>query len=408
MHASAAMTPQNHPLDLLKTLYYISGNVIVEIDCDIMAPAIRGNFLTSTRERIKAEWARRLKADIEEFFRHEKDGKLGEINADMRETILRNSASEDMTAGVALFQRVMKSTVVGSLFNKFGLQVSTGEEANGKIKGTRSGGSINPGGKPSRLGPHPEPFEVEVRKHVVKRGELQYVTVRTDAFDDWDEAVTLEVSSCLTIKHRRPLSDGRITYTIECDPDVQEGSKGQMVAKLDRSRIKKLPIIDECEFTVVRPNLREADIKPKNRTMIPDITLVPVKPYGENWDQMRDPGGINENIAFNFTQDQSGKIILFFNSEFFALVEGMNSLSRKKATQPLTVSFQNDYKLALHMLVLSELETQDIIAQDTNGAMQQLHLSRAAAARTAAALILWQIERLGGNTGAPIALDEAA
>jgi hypothetical protein len=40
--------------------------------------------------------------------------------------------------------------------------------------------------------------------------------------------------------------------------------------------------------------------------------------------------------------------------------------------------------------------------------MEVLHLSRADAARTAAALILWQIERLGGTTEASTLMDEAA
>ena len=142
--------------------------------------------------------------------------------------------------------------------------------------------------------------------------------------------------------------------------------------------------------------------------MIPNIRLIPVKPDGEDWVQMSDPGNMKGHIAYNFVQEQSGEIVIFFNSEFYAFVEGVNNLTRKKATQPLVDSFRIDYELALKMLVLSEIETRDMNAQSADEVSRQLHSSRADAARAAAALSLWNIERYGEAVGSKIALDEAA
>ena len=60
------------------------------------------------------------------------------------------------------------------------------------------------------------------------------------------------------------------------------------------------------------------------------------------------------------------------------------------------------------MLVLSEIEThneEDIEGEDR---MRQLHLSRADAMRTAAALTLWNLERLSAQAIETFELEEAA
>jgi hypothetical protein len=401
------MTQHNMPsYKLLQKagLNFVSGNVIIEINCDVMDRSVRGKFFTSTRERIDDRWEQRIKDEIIKFLKTEAGSRLGEINREMQTKLLEQATGEVGTSGLAQFARIMKMAVAGSILGQFGFRANL--PTTQKVKLTIGYDHGRGGGAPNRLGPRRIPQEVEVRKATIKQGETQWIVIRTDAYDDWDEAISITLPPFLAVvpNGRLPLQNGVVRISVECDAAVKIGTTATITATLDRSRINQPPLIADADILVIKQSSntkeQEADESVnKPQKSMPDIQLVGLEPHGEGWDQMRTGGIPAEQVAFHWTEVAAeGKVYLFYNKKFPALQYAVEELGRKKANQRLLDTLHDDYLLHLRLMVVSEMNTKhDITSEQT---VQLLHRARADSVRATTLMLTLKAEQFGALGGA--------
>ena len=399
------MTQHNMPsYKLLQKagLNFVSGNVIIEVNCDVMDRGVRGKFFTSTRERIDDRWEERIKEEIIKFLKTEVAGKLGEIDREMKAKLLEQATGETGTSGLAQFARIMKMTVAGSILGQFGFRAivpSTRKRMETII--VKNGGG---GGAPNRLGPRHIPQEIEVRKATIKQGETQWIVVRTDAYDDWDSAITISLPPFLSLvpNGRLPLHNGVVRFSVECDSTVKFGTTAAISATLDRSRINQPSIANEADVLAIKAssNVKQQETEErvnKQQNTLPDITPIPLKPYGDGWDQMRSGGLPGEQVAFHWADDVGeGKIFLFYNTEFPALQFAVDELGRKKLSQKLIEALREDYLLHLRLMVVSEKNSKHDISSEQ--VLRLLHRSRADSVRATTLMLTLKTQQYGALT----------
>lgn len=397
------MTQDNLPsFKLLQKagLNFISGNVIIEVNCDIMNPHLRGQFFTSSRERIHKSWEDRLKAEIVEFLKMEKRGELGDFDNEMKDKLLASADDDnrDGGTGMALFARVMKTSVAGALFSKFGRSFSSTIAITESVS-VRVNPNDNPGGRPARLGPNRIPTVVELNKRTVKQGEAQWITIRTDAYDDWDESISIELPSFLKAipNGRIALKNGRLSLSVLCDEDIPLESEGVIVVNLDRSRISLPTVTAEAKVMVIRATSKKQKkserTKQENQAGLPHFKIVPIEGHaGANWDQLRSTGLTQENVAFHYAEESKGTIFLYYNTKFPALNQSLDELTRRKANQAVVTRFTSDYLLSLKLLAIAELNNQHDI--DSDDAMKRMHRSRSDAVKVSTLMLMVMNERL--------------
>lgn len=396
------MTQHNMPsYKLLQKagLNFVSGHVVMEINCDIMDRGVRGKFFTSTRERIDDRWEERLKEEVIKFLKTEAQGKLGEIDRQLKSKLLEQASGETSVGGLTQFAKIMKMSVAGSILGQFGFKSML--PFTRKRLDTVTVTPREPGGLANRLGPRRIPIEIEVRKATIKQGETQWIVVRTDAYDDWDDAISIALPPFLTLvpNGRLKLSNGVVRYSVDCDSKVSIGSNAEIVATLDRSRINQPAIVAKAEVIVIKPSKKEKDIEndeaaDKQQNSLPDIIPVPVNGYGDAWDQMRSGGLPAEHVAFHWVDDTAeAKIYLYYNTNFPALQYAVDELGRKKVGQKLIEALREDYLLHLRLMVVSEKNTKhDFSVENT---LQLLHKARGDAVRATALMLTLKAQQYG-------------
>lgn len=383
-------------------LHFVAGNVIVEVNCDAMDPHLRGQFFTSTRERIHKNWEERLKSEIIKFLQMEREGELGDFDREMKEKLLATADdnSSDARSGLALFARVMKTSVAGALFSRFGVPTNADVQTKSSVT-THVNPTDNPGGKPKRLGPNRIPTQLELAKKTVKRGEDQWLTIRTDAFDDWDEEISVELPDFLTEvpNGRIPLRNGRLSISVICDDEVPLETEGRIIVRLNRDRVSMPPLVTETSVMVIsatkKPRQKQTKKEePKDQRGLPEFKVVPVEGHaGLFWDQMR-AGTLNQDqVAFHHMEESKGVIILYYNTKFPALAQSLDELTRLKASAAALERFTADYQLNLKLLVIAELNNQHDL--ESAEALTRLHRSRADAVKANTLMLMVLSERFG-------------
>lgn len=388
-------------------LNFVAGHVVIEINCDAMDRGVRGKFFTSTREHIDDRWEERLKDEITKFLKTEAQGKLGEIDRELKAKLLEQSVGENSIGGLSQFAQIMKMKVAGSILGQFGFKAllpSTRSRTD-----TVTEGKGDSGGSPNRLGPRRIPIEVQVRKATVKQGETQWILVRTDAYDDWDDSITIELPPFLKMvpNGRLSLSNGVVRYSVECDTSVMIGSTAEIVATLDRSRINQPSLTASAEIIVIKSSDKSKQIESeeatdKHQNSLPDIVTIHVNGSGEGWDQMRSGGLPADQVAFHWSDDVAeGKVYLYYNTKFPALQYAVDELGRKKVSQKLIEALREDYLLHLRLMVVSEKNTKHDLSAEN--ALQLLHKARADAVRATTLMLTLKVQQYG----AVMALDAA-
>lgn len=396
------MTQENLPTHvILKNvrLPYLRNHLILEINCDQMDPQVKGRFFTSSRERLTQESVTWIKEEITKYLtmQAEPDGELAKLNAKYRDAVVAGDDPEAEAAsrrGMELLARLMRTGAIGTLLSRFGTpsasapQSSNDREPN-LPKGRSESGGAQPleggtGGKGGQLVLMPVPDILEVRKHTFKQGASEWVVVRTNAYNDWDQAIEVVFPEYLSVVERLPLANGRLSFYVQCSTEVGVGTKGRIEAVLDRGRVGLPPLGENAVFTVIRGSAGVP--KPSRpKTALPNIELLEVEPGQPNWEHMHSGDMPHDRVAFNFIDDGS-KVRVFWNKKFAAFTSAMDEIERRYRSVPVSKKFVTDYRTYVTVLTLAMLDA-DRSAADAAETSSLVHRMRAEAV-TANAMLL--------------------
>lgn len=396
------MTQENLPTHvILKNvrLPYLRNHLILEINCDQMDPQVKGRFFTSSRERLTQESVTWIKEEITKYLtmQAEPDGELAKLNAKYRDAVVAGDDPEAEAAsrrGMELLARLMRTGVIGTLFSRFGAPSpsaaqSPKDRAPDLPKGRSESEGVQPlhggtGGKGNPLVLMPVPDILEVRKHTFKQGASEWVVIRTNGYNDWDQAIEVVFPEYLSVIERLPLANGRLSFYVQCSTEVGIGTKGRIEAVLDRGRVG-LPALEEnAVFTVIRGSAGVP--KPSTpKTALPNIDLIPVEPGQPNWEHMNCGDVPHDRVAFNFIDDGS-KVRVFWNKKFAAFTSAMEEIERRYRSVPVSKRFVADYTTYVSVLTLAALDSERS-STDAAETLPLVHRMRAEAV-TANAMLL--------------------
>ena len=240
------------------------------------------------------------------------------------------------------------------------------------------------GGKGSQLVLIPVPDILEVRKHTFKQGASEWVVVRTNGYNDWDQAIEVVFPEYLTVVERLPLANGRLSFYVQCSTEVEIGTKGRIEAFLDRGRLG-LPALEEnAVFTVIRGSAGVPKAS-RPKTALPDIELRAVEPGQPNWEHMHSGDVPHDKVAFNFIDDGM-KVRVFWNKKFAAFTSAMDEIERRYRSASISKKFVTDYTTYISVLTLAMLDSERSSA-DCTEPTPLVHRMRAEAV-TANAMLL--------------------
>ena len=396
------MTQENLPTHVILkgvSLPYVRNHLVIEINCDQMDPQVKGRFFTSSRERLTQESLTWIKEEITKYLKMqaEPDGDLAKLNTKYRDAVISGDGPEAAAAsrkGMELLARLMRTGAMGTLLSRFGTpSINAAESATAReafpLKGRsglegaqQSGGDT--GGKRGQLLLMPVPDILEVRKHTFKQGASEWVIVRTNGYNDWDQAIEVFFPDYLTVVERLSLANGRLSFYVQCSTEVMIGTKGRIEASLDRSRVGLSTLEENAFFTVIRGSAGVP--KPsKPKTVLPDIEPIGVEPGQANWEHMHSGEVPHERVAFNFIDDGT-KVRVFWNKKFVAFTSAMDEIERRYRSAPLSRKFVADYTTYISVLTLATLDAESMVA-DAGETTALIHRMRAEAV-TANAMLL--------------------
>jgi hypothetical protein len=399
-------------------LPYLAGNLIIEINCDPMDAWQRGINFASNREHVTDTMREDLKAEIEKYLREvgSEDGPLGKLNKHFRDNLLATAVSpESMRAGVERFARMINSTVAGAVFSLVGRNHS---KLVGRGKVQTLGGRQQNGGKRAQIVLQAVPDWLEVRKSSIQQGESEYITVRTNALNDFCDCLTLNLPDFIAFIGNEDgdvavptiaLKDGRASYYVKCDSDTPLGTVGTITATLDRSRLNLPPLVDSVNVVVVRRERTEPRMKPRaddgsEAKGLPELNTIMVRPADPNWSGIQPDGLDPDHVAyFAVPNDAAGVVDIFINAEFPALTHVANEAQRRFRDTAIVERLRDDYQFAIKLAVLASLEDKiDELFGETQGTAK-IHKVNAAGAKVFA-MATWEgLDRLGRSAAKELA-----
>jgi len=393
-------THANLPIHVLlknSGLPYLEGNLLIEINCDRMNRTYRSQNFTSSREHVTKQMQEDLKVDILNYLREQSDddAPLGRLNKQFREALLAaQSDSRQDDEGTQRFARLINSSLAGAIFGTVGAASST-PRADGPIQGV---GTTNPSRARKPIDLRPIPDWLEIRKATIERGAAEYVTVRTNAVNEFGDALYIELPPFLTpvgmdagsapILPTIGLKDGRASFYVKCEENASIGTSGEIVVRLDRSRIGLPELSDASLVTVVKREhaTRQRQSTNSGSPTVPKINAHMITPEEPQWGRMEAVGIDPNEVAYTYIYDKnSGTADVFINSTFPALQHVLNEAQRKFRDPALIQRLRNDYQFALKLATLSELESKldEIFEVETH------HKAKAAAAKVLA-MTCWE------------------
>jgi hypothetical protein len=368
------MTQENLPTHvILKNvrLPYLRNHLILEINCDQMDPQTKGRFFTSSRERLTQESVAWIKDEITKYLtmQAEPDGELAKLNAKYRDAVIAGNDPDAEAAsrrGMELMARLMRTGAIGTLLSRFGAPSASAPQSSSTREASLQTGRLetegaqpllgSKGGKGSQLILMPIPDILEVRKHTFKQGAAEWVVVRTNGYNDWDQAIEIAFPEYLSVVERLPLANGRLSLYVQCSTEVVIGTKGRIEAVLDRSRVGLPSLSENAIFTVIRGTAGIS--KPSAPIMaLPNIELKPVEPGQPDWEHMHSGDVPPEKVAFNFI-DEGSRVRVFWNKKFAAFTSAIDEVERRYKSVPVSKKFVIDYTTYLSVLTLAALDVE--------------------------------------------------
>jgi hypothetical protein len=383
-------------------LPYLAGNLLIEVNCDAMDARERGVNFASNREHVTDKMRDELKVEIEKFLREvgAEDGPLGRLNKKFRDDLLATSSSEAATkSGVERFAKMIHSSLAGAIFSSVGRSHARLRGA-GKVR--TLGSPDKRSGRKTEIALQATPDWLEVRKSTVQQGESEYVTVRTNALNDFGDALTIELPSFLTrVEHVEgapaiPLKDGRASYYMRCAPDVPVGTLGTITVTLDRTRLSLPALVDTTTVSVVKRERAEPRQKPAasngdDATGLPDLKVWMVKPSETSWAAMN-AGSLDptEVAYFAVPNEAEGYVDIYVNAEFSALTHVANEAQRRFREPSVVERLRDDYQFAIKLAVLSSLEAkiEELFAESQHSS-EHIHRVNSATAKVFA-MAAWE------------------
>jgi hypothetical protein len=379
-----------HTHTLLKKagLPYLDGHMIMEIDCDSMDAETRRRYFVSNRENITREMDEQLKDDILEYLKERAKGDLGRIEAGIREAFISGANSADAMASAERLAQVMREPIAGAVFSKYGLP-------------TNAGIGDNTGEKRERKEPDLEvlqavPTRLGVLNRYIEPGKGAYISISTNAFDDFDNALTItKLPSFLSEQHRLALSDGRASYKVVCNEDAVLGTEEEVEVTLDRSSVNLPPLVDTATVIVGKAKARDTD-NDKHRgngqkSTLPKLNALAIDQHDPRWVMMDTIDTPAEDAAFNYRNAGDGSIDIFINRGFAPIKHVLDAANKKYADKRVVDRLWSDYEVAIQLLVLADLEANvEELGISPNG----LHRIRAAAAKVQGVMMMIGMDSL--------------
>lgn len=391
-------THRNLPIWMLlknSGLEYLDGHVIIEINCDLMGPDERREYFTSNRENITKKMDERIKESLLRFFRaYGAEGQpLRAINDYMRQEFMSKAETFDVKNQTERFVEVMKMSVAGNVFSKFGGVVGKGDR-----KGTGEGVTRNPRQiTPRVLNPIPTVLEIKT-KTVEIEAEDEHIRINTDAYNEWKDKLSIQLPAWLKQTGMVELKEGRASFVVKVDPSAQIGDVGTVKVRMDRSSIKQDDLIASMDVSVVKRQTRQ---KPKARDEqhgIPDIKPILMAQDNPNFMVSLMPGklvSVEKEVAFKYRVNPTS-IDVFINADFAPFVTLIEHVSKTYDAE-IAKQAKEFYQMGAMFLSLADIENQEENKDATVLEDEQQHRINAIAMRSVVMVLISHYDSMLGR-----------
>lgn len=330
-------------------LPFLSGRLIVHINCDRLASGAKRKLFASTREQAREGVVKaRILAELLELLKA--DDELKRINAEARDHSLRQ---RDAEAEKQVQRQVSK------LLGIFGSAPDTG----GKTSGGSGDGPVS--SRPPR--PAPRPIDIQEPPTYIRiladeadklrfyAGQRRYLRLETDASSEYhndanpkQSRINVAIESTLKVIGSSPLRGGRMRVLVQADSDIEVGTIGSIRVELYRAGLAALS--DEKVFEVV-PVPQPVEKEPKQS--LPQFEIIPVAgPEDENWPLVCDDSETNDvRDHASCALMNSGVLYVYYSTAYPKYSIEIRKLEQRDTN--VAESFRRRYEiwLAVHALL---------------------------------------------------------
>lgn len=337
-------------------LPFLKNRLVIHIDCNELAPVAKRNVFSSTRERIKeSSVTKEILNQVINF-----------VKSDDQLKILDEKAAEEEAQDANLHNKDYLKKEVSKLLNLKGGDLATltgykGDTTKGKPKSPKP---KNPSPRPKVPKKHikltdpptyinllwPDDRDINFYK-----GRQRWIRVETDAHNFYQNKINFSINgSDLEIVSKTDLNDGRLRFLVICKDKSLVGNSGSIEIKLEGDNNLKLS--DKRTYKIVQvPEEKELE---DDQPTQPDYECIPVKgksdekiPFGrffENEDdaELYDEGDVSFHYVFLPGANDSGKLRIYYNTEFKNFKSTLNEIQQKGTTAKVN-TLQGEYEIFL-------------------------------------------------------------
>lgn len=369
-------------------LPYLDGYVIVEINCDKMDAATRRAYFTSNREGATRAMEDDIRREMEEFLKA-MHGPLGRINREIRDSFLTGKRSPDSQSAVERMAEIMNKPLVGTILSKFGAPVADPKGTDGPGKKTETTTTKKKVTEQEDIVLTGTPDQLEVLNRSVAPGGQTFVTILTNATNDFAPDIEVDLPPFLTEEYRLVLDEGRMSVRVKCKPDTPLGEAGKVMVSLKRGTIN---LAAEAIITVAVREKKETKGTGDKKRMMPKINLEVITHLDPRWGSGMDAGLLMPvDVAYNAKPSGEGEFDVFINQNFPARKHLADTVAAKFRDKDIVEKTLADFDTAIGLMALADEEIE--IGEAVVGS-DYLHRSKAAKCRAQAIIMMLSLESL--------------
>lgn len=344
---------------------YLAGRLICHVNCDNLTPDAKRRLLTSTREQMRTGFV--YDAIVKQIVQSlSSDEDLKKANDEAREASLKN---RDETHEKEI------RTEVSRLLKLHGIAIGDTTGGGDKSeKGPKKPRVPRPPPVPPKPIPMEEPptfIEIAADANEPLRfypEQRRYLRIRTNANSTYHNATDLSksrinfiVGNDLKLAGTTPLNNGRMRIILDCSPESQIGSSGEIRLELSRTGLPVLSAIHGYE--IVAPPKAEEKSQTSN---VPEFEIIGVDgPDDSNWGLF--PEEIPDDEIASYAQMDGGKLLIYYSRIYPKFMNEMKALEAKDAN--LAKTFQKRYEIWLIVHSLMFYQDQKL-AEDKGEALE--------------------------------------
>lgn len=368
-------------------LPYLDGYVIVEVNCDKMDAATRRDYFTSNREGATRAMEDDVRRELEDFFKA-MHGPLGRINREIRDSFLTGKRSPDSQSAVERMAEIMNKPLVGTILSKFGAPVADpkGKDGSGKKDATTKKKAT----EQEEIVLTGTPDELEVLNRSIAPGGQTFITILTNATNDFAPDIEVDLPPFLTEEYRLVLDEGRMSVRVKCKPDTPLGEAGKVTVSLKRGAIN---LVAEGIVTVAAREKKETkNSGGDKKRMMPKINLEVITHLDPRWGSGMDAGLLAPvEVAYNAKPSGEGEFDVFINQNFPARKHLADTVAAKFRDKDIVEKTLADFDTAIGLMALAD---EEIDVGEAVVGSDYLHRSKAAKCKAQAIIMMLGLESL--------------